>query len=143
MEDTIFGRKTLKAAPKIFKSNRPQLKNIRKERSDKKYDIKFKLSINDKKLLKLKALEHQLSLTAYCSQIVKKDLILNRDYDNYVYDNDGIFVHASLERDYFEMLKTIAAEWNLSYRKAVHRIIKEYLNHEFNGITIEYYNDTR
>lgn len=140
--NTLFERKTVKAAPKIFKSNRPEIKK-RKQRFDKLHDIKFKLSIEDKKLLKLKALDHRLSLTKFCSHIVKKDLIFEREYGYYSYDNEGDFVHVALEGDYFEMLKALAVEWNTSYRKAVHRIIKEYINREFGGVTTQYYNDAR
>ncbi|MED4353555.1 hypothetical protein P9265_14660 [Schinkia azotoformans] len=143
MDETLFGRKTLKAAPKIFKNNRPEIKKVRKERKDKQHDIKFRLSLNDKKLLKLKAMNQKMSVTKFASLVVKKDLILDREYSDYEYDNEGIFVHASLEGDYFEMLKTLAIEWNMPYRKVVHRIIKEYLAREYGGLTIHYYNDPR
>lgn len=141
MEETLFGRKTVKAAPKIFKSNRPEVKKVRKERKDKQHDVKFKLSIKDKKLLKLKALNHRMSITRFASKVVQRDLILARDYGNYEYDNNGEFIHVALTGDYFEMLKTLAVEWNIPYRKAVHRIVKDYLNREYGGVTIEYYND--
>lgn len=143
MEETFFGRKTLKAAPKIFKSNRPEVKKVRKERKDKQHDTKFKLSVKDKKLLKLKANSHRMSLTKFCSYIVKKDLIQERDYDIYDYDNNGEYIHTSLEGDYYEMLKTLEIEWDMPKRRVVHRIIKEYLAREYNGVTIQYYNDSR
>lgn len=143
MDETLFGRKTLKAAPKIFKNNRPENKKIRKERKDKQHDTKFKLSVEDKKLLKIKANTYRMSLTKFCSYIVKKDLVLERDYDTYEYDKNGEYIHTSLEGDYYEMLKTLEIEWNMPKRRVVHRIIKEYLAREYGRLTIHYYNDSR
>jgi hypothetical protein len=135
-DTNLFSKKTLNAAPKIFKSHRPQVQKPRKKRKDAKNDIKFKLSVEDKKLLKLKAIDHRMPLTRFASFVVKKDLVLDKEYDDYEYEKDGEFVHVELQEDYFEMLKYLAAEWNLSYRMSAHRIIKEYLNREYNDVSI-------
>lgn len=134
--NNIFGRKTVAAKPKNlpkYKSQKP-----RKTRSDKKHDIKFRLSSDDKKLLKLRSMDHQLSLTAFASLLVKNDLIKRKEYQKFSYDKNGHFIHVTLENDYFEMVKILSADWDLPYRKVVHRIIKQYLETQ-RGITIHHY----
>lgn len=134
--DIIFGRKTAALKPKIITQSNNQIKPKRKKRSDAKHDIKFKLSADDKKLLRLKAMDHNLSLTAFASLIVKNDLLRNREYQKFEYDNNGFFIHVVLEHDYFEMVKTLSVEWDLSYRRVVHRIVKDYLWRSSGGVSI-------
>lgn len=135
----IFGRKQTKIAPKPIKPTQPPKQ--RKKRSDTKKDIKFRLSAHDKTLLQLRAKDAGLSLTEFCSQVVKTDLLLEREYKNYEYDNNGKFVHCLLELHYHEMAVTLHIEWDLPLRKVAHRIIKEYLNREFGRVEISSYND--
>lgn len=136
---TIFGRTTVAATPKkIMTTSNPK---SRKKRSDAKHDIKIRLSPDDKKTLKLHAMDHELSLTAFASLVVKKDLLLDRDYSSYLYDHSGSYIHIVLEKDFFEMIKTLSLNWDMPYRRVVHRIIKEYLWRSAGGIKITTYNE--
>lgn len=137
---TIFGRETKPIKPKNFTSKNHSPKP-RKKRSDAKRDIKFRLSPEDRKTLKLHAMDHRLSLTAFSSMVVKQDLIREKEYKNFDYDNDGHFVHVRLESDYFEMVKTLSIEWDLPYRKVVHRMIMDYIWRANGGISISSWNE--
>lgn len=141
MSDTniIFGRKTQAARPKHFTPD-PSSKKARKKRSDAKHDIKFKLSLGDKKALQLKSLDHQMPLTSFVSFVIKNELARNNQYDDFLYDNTGAFVHVVLEKDYYEMIKTLSVEWGMPYRRVVHRMIKQYLQ-SISGITIKSYRE--
>lgn len=139
----IFGTKTAAVAPKII-APKPEKKTDpkpRKKRSDAKQDIKFKLSQEDKKFIKLHAMDHGLSLTAFASQVVKKELLRDRDYEPFEYDDGGQFVHVMLEQDFFEMVKTLSLDWDLPFRKVVHRIIKDYIWRANGGVKITHYNN--
>lgn len=133
---TLFGRKSVAVRPKIIKGNINQEPKKRKKRSDAKSDIKFKLSADEKKVLQIKAMNHRLSLTAFVSLVVSNDLLLKKEYKQHEYDNEGEFVHVVLDQDDFNQIQSLKIEWSMSYRKVVHRIIKEYLWKEKYGITI-------
>lgn len=138
--NTIFGRDQKTAKPKHF-APKKSIPGPRKKRSDAKHDIKFRLSPSDKKFLKLRAMDHNLSLTAFTSFIIKSELIRDNVYDNYEYENDGQFVHVMLDKNCFEMLKTLSVDWNLSFRRAAHQIIKDYIFKASGGVKIIHYND--
>lgn len=141
MSNIIFGSKRPAAAPKIIINQ--STKKIRKKRSDAKKDVKFKLSLEDKKILQYEAMKHNLSLTAFCSMIAKHEIDKPYDYDDYYYDDNGEFVHAELEQDYFGEVQRLKIEWNMpSYRKVVHRLIKGYLD-RISGIKIYSYREGR
>jgi hypothetical protein len=141
--DTIFGRKTAAVKPKIFNQtiNPSNVQKPRKNRCDAKHDVKFRLSPADKQVLKLNAMNLSISLTAFASHIIESELIRNRDYNFYSYDNSGLFVHVMLDNDNFEMVKALSIKWDVSFRKVIHRIIKEYIWRSKGGIIIKYYND--
>lgn len=138
-QSTLFERKTIAAKPK-FNSSKTPTKKPRKTRSDKKHDIKFKLSKEDKQLLKLKAMDHRMSLTAYTTQIVKHELIRDQEFEYQEYPREGSFVHVVLENDFFEMVKTLSVEWDLSFRKTAHRIMMNYIDRQ-RGPKIDYWRD--
>ncbi|MEQ6377113.1 hypothetical protein RZN22_09650 [Bacillaceae bacterium S4-13-58] len=128
-ESTLFERPTVAVKPKIYTQKTPT-KKTRKTRSDKKHDIKLKLSKEDKQLLKLKAMDHHMSITAFASQVVKQELIREQDSEDKEYPKDGSFVHVVLENGFFEMVKTLSTEWDLSYRKTTHRVVKHYIDRQ-------------
>lgn len=133
--DTIFGREIKTAKPKHFAPKKRDPKP-RKKRIDAKHDIKFRLSPEDKKFLKFQAMDHDLSLTAFTSFIIKRELVQDNDFDNYDYDNEGQFVHVMLDKNCFEMIKTLSVEWDLSLRRAAHRMIKDHICRSSGGVKI-------
>ncbi|MBS4200262.1 hypothetical protein KHA93_11535 [Bacillus sp. FJAT-49732] len=142
--NTLFGRKTLPVRPKAIKQNFNQEQpKKRKKRSDAKKDIKFKLSNEDKKSLQRKAMNHMLSLTAFASLIVENDLLRDKEYQDYEYDNNGEFVHVVLKEGDFNNIQSLSIEWGISKRRVVHRIVKEYLWIVSGGYTINTYREGR
>lgn len=93
----------------------------------KKRDIKFSVRIDDKRKLSLMAMDAEQSLTAFCSQVVEKELVRYRQYDRIVYPLGGPLVHVRLNADFFKMLQTLSVQWDLPYRRAVHRLVANYL----------------
>lgn len=93
----------------------------------KKHDIKFKVPATDKQKLMLMAMDNSQSLTAYCSMLVQTELVRYREYDNIPYPEQGLFVHVKLDDNYFKMVQTLSAQWLLSYRQVVHRLVANYL----------------
>ncbi|MCQ2010523.1 hypothetical protein NOM01_10900 [Sporolactobacillus sp. STSJ-5] len=93
----------------------------------KKHDIKFKIPATDKQKLMLMAMDEDQSLTAFCSKLVRTELVRYREYEGIPYPEQGLMVHVKLEEDYFKMVQTLSAQWLLSYRKVIHRLITNYL----------------
>jgi hypothetical protein len=94
----------------------------------KKHDIKFAVTVDDKRKLMLMAFDADLSLTQFCSQLVRKELVRYRMYSKLAYPTNGVLIHVKLEEDYFKMVQTLAVQWLLPYRQVVHRLVANYLN---------------
>lgn len=136
---TMFERHVGPAAPKPkYKLHKPH-----KTRSDKKYDIKVKLSPGDKKILGLRMIDNAPSLTEFCSNIVKGYLSQDMNYGDYDYDENGVFVHVLLEKELHNKIKSLKVEWGMSsYRRVAHRILKEYLHRNCStGVEISHWRD--
>ncbi|GKU82585.1 hypothetical protein [Niallia sp. NCCP-28] len=132
--DTLFGRKDTVARPRKITTSAP--KKVRKQRIDKKHDIKIQLSAADKVLLKQEARKHNLKLTPFLEMLVKQELSKSHQYDNsFFYDRSGSFVHVKLAGVFFEMIQSMSDEMDLTYREVVHRIIKTYIQ-RISGIKI-------
>jgi hypothetical protein len=127
--NTIFGRKSVAVKPKLIQETTIQLvsKKERKKRSDAKKDIKFKITVEEKKTLQLRALHHKMSFPEFLNTLVKQELRLTKNYESYPYDNDGVYVRVKLEDEYVEDIKRLTIEWQIPNLKVVHRIVKEYL----------------
>lgn len=93
----------------------------------KKRDIKFAVSVDEKRRLSLMAIDSEQSLTAFCSRLVEQELVRYRQYDRIVYPLGGPLVHVRLNADFFKMLQTLAVQWDLPYRRVVHRLVANYL----------------
>lgn len=115
--------------------------NKRKRRSDKLWDIKFKLSADDKRQLQILAMDDKVSLTAFCSEVVKKELKSENIVEKFEYDDSGYFVHVLLPEGYNDMIETLSIEWSISKRKVAHRLVKNYLWRMNGGIQIMFYNN--
>lgn len=112
-------------------------KKDRKKRSDAKKDIKFKLSVEDRKKLKSGALDHRVSLTTFGSMIVETELKQQpKSYPQYHYDHSGKFVHVMLDQETFKIVQKLSIEWDCNYRQVAHRIIKDYIKDVYDGLKI-------
>jgi hypothetical protein len=132
--NTIFGAKTSALKPRYEKEKKTEPKP-RKERKDKKNDIKAYMSLEDYKFLKRQARDHKMSLTAHCSLIVKSELTNETYFDECQYEKGEKLIHVTLEKDYLEIFDHISLEkWNgLSRRKTAYRILKNYVSRFSHG----------
>lgn len=124
---TIFQNKVRAAKPKSYRDKSGQHKE-RKKRSDALKDIKFKLSNTDKNALQLLAIEHDVSLTAIASMIVKQEMYKISSLFAYEYDHNGEFVHVTLNNDDFKTVRLLGSELGLNIRQTVHRIVMNHIS---------------
>lgn len=100
-------------------------------KADKKHNIKFKVLPDEKKQLKLKAIEQGKSLTDFCSEVVKKytgEKVVIGDFE-YPH-KEGVFINVLLDDIFFARIEKLYAEWDMSRRQVTHRFIKEFLRRE-------------
>lgn len=83
--------------------------------------------LDDKKRLRLLANDAGVCLTTFCTKLVESELVRCRVYESIRYPSGGPLVHVKLEDDWFNMLQTMAVQWDLPYRHAVHRLVANYL----------------
>ncbi|MDM5335766.1 hypothetical protein QUF84_00450 [Fictibacillus enclensis] len=119
-----------------FKENvRKPEKAPRKKRSDAKFDIKIYVSEDEKRAARLLANQARLSITPYCSELVKKALCRNEIYPETEHQTSGKPIEIKLEPAFNEILMDYCIEWDCSKRKAVQRIFKYALKRE-RGLTL-------
>jgi hypothetical protein len=131
----IFGSKLKPIKPVIYEQRSP-----RKTRSDKKHDIKFRLSAADKRILKTKAMNLNVSLTTFLSNIVSDHLSNSKTFILCKQEKEGSFVHAVLPGVRFKDIQNFSIEYDSSFRNVAHSIIQTYLQKESN-VKIIHYND--
>jgi hypothetical protein len=85
------------------------------------------MNVDDKRKLMLMAYDVDLSLTQFCSKLVREELVRYRAYLKIAYPTNGVLIHVKLEDDYFKMVQTLAVQWMLPYRHVVHRLVTNYL----------------
>jgi hypothetical protein len=114
-------------------------KRVRKERADKKKDIKFPVTPEQREELRRIAKELRIKNrdpsrkyeTISNSNVLKKALeqhsIFPERYPPLVYNNTIQYMHAEpLLRDY-DHIEELSMTWNLSLRKTVHRLIMNFI----------------
>lgn len=105
---------------------------------DKKHNIKCRVLPDEKKQLKLKAIEQGKSLTDFCSEVIKKYHGEKVAIGDFEYPHkEGVLINVLLEDRFFARNEKLYVEWDMSKRQVVHQIIKEYLNREFGGFECE------
>ncbi|MDC3424238.1 hypothetical protein NC797_06915 [Aquibacillus sp. 3ASR75-11] len=113
--------------------NQPRSK--RKERSDKKKDIKVPVSLGEKKQLKLLGYSQKLSSTQFASVLVEDSI--SRPYIEFLmaeeYPEEKYYVHVKLSKEKHREVVRLSAEWDCSIRQATHRILVNVLRQERGG----------
>jgi flavin-dependent dehydrogenase len=118
----------------IKRDVRKQGVSKRKKRSDAKYDIRVYFTLEEKQRLKLLAIQGNMALTPFCSQLLKRELIRNNNYDVVEHQTSGKPVEIKLEKEFNDLLMDYCIEWDCSKRKAAHRILKSVLYRGVNGL---------
>lgn len=102
----------------------------RKERCDKKKDVKIPFTEDERKLIKELSRKRNLDPTPYCSLLLKKGLKEKRFYPHCPYDPKGKPYPAKLEQHYHDLLFTFKVEWDCSLKESAYRIISYMLKEE-------------
>lgn len=126
--------------PEPEKRTRRTYTTERKKRSDAKRDIKVKLSFEEKKMLQRLAVGKEIEVTAMASIIIEKQLSdLQRDFKDYEYEKNGVFVHVLLDDEHFKIIQNLSIEWGFSVRKTAFKLMKNYLATLSGGFIIHDY----
>jgi hypothetical protein len=105
-------------------------KEGRKERIDKKKDVKIPFNQQERKLLKIMAKRRGLDPTPYCSLLVKKGLQEFQDFPKRPYNPKGQPYPAKLEKVYHDQLFEMKVSWDCSLKEAAYRILAFMLEEE-------------
>lgn len=112
---------------------------IRKERSDKRKDMKFPVTPEQREDLRKRASEMRIadrkpelkyetiSNTAILKQAMEHNDIFPEQYPPLLYKDTGQYMHAELLLPDYQKIEELARRWNLSIRKTVHRLIMNYI----------------
>ncbi|MGG3641466.1 hypothetical protein ABES38_08810 [Bacillus gobiensis] len=123
----IFESKLNKEMPSHNKSNvrkKPITKaQGRKERYDKKKDVKIPFTANERRLIKVLAKREGLDPTPYCAYLVKKGLKEKHDFPEIFYNPKGKPYPAKLEGYYYDLLFDYKINWDCSLKESAYRII--------------------
>lgn len=103
----------------------------RKIRSDKKFDVKVPMEVEDRVYLRKLARSSMMYPTHYSSELVRKGLYLDMEFGYYSYPSSSpVSFHVKLIKSDFERLKTLSIEWDCSLRRAAHRVLKTMMDIE-------------
>jgi hypothetical protein len=115
-----------KTKPKLPpKEPKERTSKPRKERSDKKKDIKVPLNEEQKRKVRWGAYKKKMTATSYSTFLVEE--ALTKSYINILpavsYEQTYDYVHVKLKKEEYEQVVKLSIEWNVSIRKGVHRLL--------------------
>lgn len=116
-----------RSTPQIIKTKKLDEPKQRQKRKDAKKDIKIPLSIEQKKLLRMVSFTHKKPATPFVADVIIDGL--DRSYIEYCIEDEKYHskskenVHCKLPQPQFDQLHSLAIEWNVSVRRACHRIL--------------------
>ena len=113
------------ATPKTIKNLKEP--KPRKKRCDAKKDTKIPLSVEQKKFVRRISFTNRKDVTPFVSHLVIDGL--NKEYIAYCTEEEPYHsdseenVHCKLPQTLYDDLHELAIEWNVSIRRACHRIL--------------------
>ena len=129
----MFSPKATKQTAEKLKSSKP-----RKQRSDKKHDIKIPVSKSTKQRVLLYSRLRGLSEKKYCTGLVKQAFELNYELPEVEYQPGELTVHINPDKELYSLIVNKSVDWNsASLRMAAHRIFMEALRIESGEIIFE------
>lgn len=102
----------------------------RKERCDRKKDVKIPFTEEERILVKKLARKRNLEPTPYCSFLVKQALTKKYVFPICEYNPKGKPYPAKLESYYHDLLFDYTLQWDCSFKEAAYRIIRFMLDLE-------------
>ncbi|MFB7141991.1 hypothetical protein ACFCYN_20255 [Gottfriedia sp. NPDC056225] len=108
-----------------------QVKKVRKERCDKKKDIRILLKPEIKQLIKKLSYQYNTYPTILTTDILTEALYRIKEFDEVEYPiGSKHLVVAKLDKETFKILQGYCVEWDCSIRKAAHRVFVNSLRKE-------------
>ncbi|MGM0877787.1 MAG: hypothetical protein ACQEWV_24370 [Bacillota bacterium] len=102
----------------------------RKERCDKRKDVKIPFNQSERKLIKELAKKRGLDPTPYCTFLLIKALKTNYHFPECSYDPKGQPYPAKLDQHFHDLLFNYKVEWDCSLKESAYRIVSFMLSIE-------------
>ncbi|MGP0689642.1 hypothetical protein ACW5UC_24155 [Priestia aryabhattai] len=102
----------------------------RKERCDKKKDVKVPFSLSERQLIKQLAKNKGTDPTPYCTQLIKKAMKEKYIFPEVIYDPKGKPYPVKLEGYFHDQLFEYKILWDCSLKEAAYRILSFMLHME-------------
>ncbi|MRG86725.1 hypothetical protein [Salinibacillus xinjiangensis] len=96
-------------------------------RSDKKHDIRIPVNEEEKRWVRLMAVEYGMSMTQFTTSLVKKSLSNHHQFVNYPYYDSNNIIHVKLDNETYKELVKVMSLLNCSIRKATYIVFKHML----------------
>ena len=107
----------------------------RKPRSDKIKDVKFPVTPELRAILRQKAKElnvakrnETISNTRILTEAVYQARLFPDRFPEIVYVDTGQYMHAKPTQAIYDLVEELAFQWNVSIRRAAHRLIANYVS---------------
>lgn len=95
----------------------------RKERVDKRKDVKIPFDQNERKLMKELAKKRGLEPTPYCTFLLMKALNGNYHFPECSYDPKGQPYPAKLDQHFHDLLFNYKVKWDCSLKESAYRMV--------------------
>ncbi|MGE6756003.1 hypothetical protein ACQKFO_21615 [Rossellomorea sp. NPDC071047] len=96
----------------------------RKQRSDKKYDVKIPLTPEEREAVRRMAMRSEEYPTNLCTELVKRGLQRGLPFPVVNYPSGSSKCYpAKLEKEYIDLINDWQIKWDCSRKQAAHRIL--------------------
>lgn len=109
----------------------------RKQRSDKKVDIRVPISDDDREFVLYHARTKRQSMTRFCTDIIRTQIENHQEFYEHPYSQTDFIVHVKADEELYQHIVNYSIEWSCSIREATHRILTDSLFFIRGGIHIE------
>lgn len=124
--------------PMLNKSRRQRSGvKTRKQRSDKKVDIRVPISDSDREFILWNARSKRESMTKFATDIVRDSVMRDFPFKEYPYEKHFFEVHVKADQELYQHIVNYSVEWNCSIRETTYRILTNALFYIRGGIHIE------
>ncbi|QOY38000.1 hypothetical protein AWH56_010780 [Anaerobacillus isosaccharinicus] len=123
--------------PKSAVKEKSETSKPRKQRSDKKHDIKIVVSKVDKRRVLYNSRLRGLSEKKYCTELVRKAFEYNYEFYEVDYPESNLTVHINPDAELYTEIVNKSVDWQCSIRRAAFKIFREAIRLESEEIKIE------
>ncbi|WP_332698655.1 hypothetical protein [Halalkalibacter lacteus] len=124
--------------PMLNEQRRPRKTKIdRKQRSDKKVDIRVPISDDDREFVLWSARTKRQSMTQFCTEILRTQIKNNKEFHEHPYIKSEFIVHVKADEELYRHIVSFSIEWSCSIREATHRLLTDSIFFIRGGIHFE------